>query len=268
VTTEQAFIRSTLLILATEKSLDILCQLSQNQRNQKLPSWVPDYADRTSLTPYTKNIGLYDASNERPLAFECISDRFLLMRGKIVGIINEVATGMFYHTKDSKDAILKEWFTFAAEHNKTVDHDQAITWEQIFWRTVSGEWRSMAEDHGLMRLSGVHFRSMLETASPDFWDVEHVPARFSTQSIRPVATPSLPLLQMNNDDFGSMARKINETTLGRKFFITESAAMGVGPFFTGLQHIRKKEIVVVFPGGRTPFVLREIGEIGIEGVGK
>jgi hypothetical protein len=255
-------------MLKTDRTLDALLRPSHEQRNESLPSWVPDYANRVSFagtgSHFSQQVNLYNACNNFPIDVKIFSNSILVLEGCIVGKIQEVSGGMFYQREASNTDVLKDWYKEANEHFQNGILSEM--WRDQFWRTVCGDCVAIyRHDRTDWTLLEDEFRRMRDE------DIVSWNAYCRSHAMEDLVVPALNVdtasAMTNSERIGSIAHTLRVNTSGRKFFVTDKGDMGIGPFYTGL-HYPRREQVFVFPGGKTPLVLRSAGERDLAGVGK
>lgn len=284
-TPERVFTKAVYSIIEFSASLDILCQPGHIQRDldSDLPSWVTDFAKPVNfagaLDQYIAQLPYYDACGGRSAAVSTIEENILVLEGVAVDSIDEFGTGMMYLGEEQQKSVFQDWYALAVSHAK--DNNLAgggsdvdnVGCKESFWRTICGDtilnWQPAILQNDfeppLKRISplGSSERGRQEAAFNRWCRVQGL------EMLQTNDVPSSEDSDNNKFSIGNIAHTIKISAIGKKFFLSEGGCMGLAPFYAGLSHHRliQKNRIVVFPGGKTPFVLRPVGKRHVPGLG-
>ncbi|KAI1127251.1 heterokaryon incompatibility protein-domain-containing protein [Nemania abortiva] len=278
---EKVFTRAAFNIMLFSASLDIICQPGYVFRNSdsRLPSWVPDFSQSItfagSLDRYLKQFPCYNSCAGQSASPSVIEENILVLEGCIVDTIESTSSTMAYADEKKQQSIIGEWYTLAKNfYNPRHDSDatgDSVDWQGRFWRTLCGD-TIMTRQRVLVQQD---FKAPLRriptvppTASPadeeiawNLWCQAQDLDDLRTGQIPPVSVGDL-------GDFavGNIGYAIKISTASRKMFISTNGHLGLGPPISGLT-LPHKDRIFVFPGGKTPFVLRYVGMRHVPGLG-
>ncbi|KAI0381098.1 heterokaryon incompatibility protein-domain-containing protein [Hypomontagnella monticulosa] len=286
-TPERVFTRVVHNIIEFSASLDILCQPGHIQQNvdSDLPSWVTDFAKPVNfagaLDQYIAQLPYYDACGGRSAAVRTIEENILVLEGVAVDLIEEFGTAMMYPAEEGQKSVFEDWYALAAScangKNLAGDGGSVIVdgtgWKEAFWRTICGDtilnWQPAILQNDfeppLKRISplGSPEREGQEAAFNRWCQVQGL------ETLQTNHSPSSEDGSKSKFSIGNIAHTIKISTMGKKFFLSQGGRMGLAPFYAGLSHHRilRKNRVLVFPGGKAPFVLRPVGKRHVPGLG-
>ncbi|KAI1419195.1 heterokaryon incompatibility protein-domain-containing protein [Xylaria sp. FL1777] len=278
---EKVFTRVVFNIIEFSASLDIISQPGPISRDLdlRLPSWVPDFTRPMmfagSLDRYLKQLPCYKASAGHGVSLSVIEENILVLEGYLIDTIASTSSAMLYRGEEIQGSVMKEWHTFAKDYYKQEAGDSAIHWKDRFWRTLCGDTIMthqkvlIQEDFKApLRRIPTSLASALgtgaEEAAYNLW--------CRAQGLDELATGLPPLIDDGADDavgesaVGNIGYAVKISTASRKLFISAKGYLGLGPPITGLTYPQNDRIFV-FPGGKTPFVLRHVGMRHVPGLG-
>ncbi|TGJ79444.1 hypothetical protein E0Z10_g9318 [Xylaria hypoxylon] len=276
MTFEKVFTKVVFNIIEFSASLDIICQPGFVSRNidQKLPSWVPDFSHSTkfagSLDRYLKQLPCYDACAGRSASLTVIEENILVLEGCLVDTIDSTSSSMLYVNEEPQRSVMQEWYTFARDFYNKLAKDNttsgSVHWKDRFWRILCGD-TIMTQQRVLMQED---FKAPLRripatsSSAPSTKDEEAAYNLWCrAQGLDELGTELPPLTNESDDNnvgksaIGNIGYAVKISTATRKMFISTKGYLGLGPPMSGLTRPYKDRIFV-FPGGKTPFVLRRL----------
>ena len=146
-------------------------------------------------------------------------------------------------------------------------------WNERFWRTLCGDTVMIGQKVVLQEDFKAPFRRISTTPGPS---TERDKAAYNlwckAQGLDELIT-ELPLGTNNDADdaanepaVGNIGHAIKISTATRRLFISTEGHLGLCPPIAGLTY-PQKDCIFVFPGGKTPFVLRYVGMRHVPGLG-
>ncbi|KAI0413224.1 heterokaryon incompatibility protein-domain-containing protein [Xylaria grammica] len=282
---EKVFTKAVFNIIEFSASLDIICQPGSASRDidPRLPSWVPDFSQSMmfagSLDRYLKQLLCYDACAGRSASVSVIDDNILMLEGCLVDTIASTSSSMSDMKEEHQRSIMQEWYGFTRdfynELSKGGTDSDNIHWEDRFWRTLCGDTTMthkrvlVQEDFKapLRRIPATSSSSQgtkADEVAYNLWCRAH--------GLEVLQTRLASLINENGDNdisdsaIGNIGYAVNISTAIRKMFISTNGRLGLGPPMSGLMRPYRDRIFV-FPGGKTPFVLRYVGMRHIPGLG-
>ena len=229
---ETVFLNTTGALIVSENSLALLSTVEDGSRRSlhSLPSWVPDYSVWHSVLTFGFPIGAirYNACGSTSVQAHWEQDsRLLSLMGSHVDEVSIVADSAFTDTA-LHEIIIKEWLRLIMPLLRT----GKITIED-FWRTLLGD--CDRDSFPAPAQGGHHFAAYLDSIGEDqarsFWN------------------------HLLVHELGSaMLFQASVETLAwhRKFFVTKNGRIGLGP-----HGMHAGEKVVIFSGGKVPFIVRK-----------
>ncbi|KAI1114153.1 heterokaryon incompatibility protein-domain-containing protein [Nemania sp. NC0429] len=282
---ESVFTTAVFSIIQFSASLDIICQprFVSRDPDQRLPSWVPDFSQpvesRGSLDRYLRQHPCYDACGGRSACPSVIEENILVLEGCLVDTIASTSSTLLYTEDEPQRSGLREWYTFAKDFYTATGDAYAsnlVNWKPRFWRTLCGD-TIMTRQRVLVQED---FKPTLARISPSSTPPSlgsaHDESAYNlwcqAQGLDELQTGRKPLIDETSDDdmgkysVGSVGYAIKISTAGRKMFMSAGGHLGLGPPWCQLGGLAKDRIFV-FPGGKTPFVLRYVGMRHLPGLG-
>ncbi|KAI1350589.1 heterokaryon incompatibility protein-domain-containing protein [Xylaria sp. FL0043] len=276
---EKVFTRAVFNIINFSASLDIISQPGFVSRDLDLglPSWVPDFSQPVkfagSLDRYLKQLPCYNASAGRRASLAAIEENILVLEGRLLDTIASTSRAMLYRVEESQNSIMQEWYTFTRDAYKSTMESCSTPWKDRFWRTLCGD-TIMTERKVLVQEdfkaplrripSGSGLSATSEEAAYNRW--------CRTQGLEELCTELSPIINDSGEDVvgespvGNIGYAIKISTATRKLFVTSKGHLGLGPPMAGLTYPQSDRIFI-FPGGKTPFVLRYVGMRHVPGLG-
>ncbi|KAI8623863.1 heterokaryon incompatibility protein-domain-containing protein [Xylariaceae sp. FL1651] len=282
---ETVFTRAVYSIIQFSASLDIICQQGDIIRSPdlKLPSWVPDFSQSVmvpgSLDRYLRQITCYDACAKRSASPSVIEENIMVLEGCLVDTIASTSGRMVYSNEEPIRSVLKKWYEFSRELHSAVDGNDADSrstdWKERFWRTLCGDTIMTRQRVPLQEDYKAPLRR-IPAASSSAVSTTHEETAYNlwcrAQGLDSLGTEPTAFAGDNNGvetggyTVGSVAYAIRISTTNRKFFSSTKGHFGLGPPMCGLIY-PDKDRIFVFPGGKTPFVLRYVGMRHLPGLG-
>ncbi|KAI0873283.1 heterokaryon incompatibility protein-domain-containing protein [Hypoxylon argillaceum] len=274
--------------------------------DSRLPSWVPDFSQPIkhtgSLDRYWKQYPCYNACAGQSASPSVIEENILVLEGYIVDIIKSTSSSMAYVEEERQKSVMREWYSFVkdfydarydpdaaqdtdttndtdaasdTESNSDTDsnhaHDAAInylmSWKDKFSRTLCGDTimtkPNVEEDINalLRRIPPTSHTLADEEIAYNIWCRD--------QGLEDLMTGEVfPLGGISSDEVSAhgIGHAVKISTASRKMFVSASGHLGLGPFTCGLA-LPREDRLFVFPGGKTPFVLRYVGMRHVPGLG-
>ncbi|VUC27278.1 unnamed protein product [Clonostachys rosea] len=242
---DQLYESVTLKMIESSQSLDILSHVLRGsfikQRIHTLPSWVPDWTaemDATSHLMYgerTKFLDQFQASGQLRPSWKVIAPGKVRTQAMVISRISETAPG--YPRNDSPipgKAVLDEWRRLARLPKSGVEdslHGKA-------------ELASLEKQFRVFLCGYVTLNSWSNDELEKAYDVW---VNWFTHD-----EPALLPAETRNDARG-FDNLVRFTGSGRRFFVTENGFFGFGP-----ELMEAGDSLVVIPGGRVPYVLRNV----------
>ncbi|KAK3384702.1 heterokaryon incompatibility protein-domain-containing protein [Lasiosphaeria ovina] len=233
-------------IIRDSGSLDILCrppEQAEHMRLSELPSWVMDLSQPATaggtLDRLEKQLTLYNACGDIPMRAVQFYDggKVLALEGAMVDTIKRASTIMMYENQSAAKDTVGWWYKVGEEELGTDPQ-----WREKFARTLCGDTMQVPGSEGTV----VGFRRA---------NVSELDRLFSWLNDTQVP-----------HDTSSLSHLVKATTQMRAFVVSTEGRTGLVPSLARLTFPRPDQIFL-FPGGRTPFVLRDVGIRDIPGVG-
>ncbi|KAI8953831.1 heterokaryon incompatibility protein-domain-containing protein [Xylaria longipes] len=283
---EKVFTRAVFSIIQFSASLDIILQPGFVSRNPdlRLPSWVPDFSQSMkfagSLDRYLKQLPCYNACAGRSASPSVIEENILVLEGCLVDTIASTSSPMLYSREEPQRSVMQDWYTFTRDFYKEVTEDnttrESIPWKDRFWRTLCGS-TIMTQQMVLMQADFKAPLRRIPTASasdPNITEADEAAYNLwcRAQGLDELSTELPPLINDSGDNtvseyaVGNIGYAIKISTASRKLFVSAKGHLGLGPPTAGLT-LQHKDRIFVFPGGRTPFLLRYAGMRHVPGLG-
>ncbi|KAI1298083.1 heterokaryon incompatibility protein-domain-containing protein [Xylaria venustula] len=278
---EKVFTRAAFNIIKFSASLDIISQPGFVSRSPdlRLPSWVPDFSQPIvfagSLDRCLKQLPCYNASARQRTSLSSIEENILVLEGCLVDTISRTSSAMLYRPEKTQGSVLRDWHTFTRETYKEVVGSGNNSWKDRFWRTLCGD-TIMTERKVLVQED---FKAPLRrippaSASAPNARTEEIAYNLwcRAQGIEELCTDVPPLVNDSGDNttgesaIGNIGYAIKISIASRKLFVSAKGHLGLGPPLVGLTYPQQDRIFV-FPGGKTPFVLRYVGMRHVPGLG-
>ncbi|KAK4450871.1 heterokaryon incompatibility protein-domain-containing protein [Podospora aff. communis PSN243] len=249
-------------ILREDRSLDVLYRLpemEEHKRLEGLPSWVVDLSQSANpgaaLERVKYMLPLYNAGQSIGVpGFQVFGSdgdkgigRVLALRGVKVDALKRASTIMMGTTESSMLDTLRWWRGVAEEEVGQEDKE----WEMKFARTITGDMAMM--DPGMV------------SRPPSFKRTTDASGQAVKAWMDSIMDPSAELVG-NQDGVGRVSHAVKMATQMRAFVISKKGRMGLVPNMARMTFPRPDEIFV-FPGARTPLILRDVGLRDVPGVG-
>ncbi|KAI0116918.1 heterokaryon incompatibility protein-domain-containing protein [Daldinia grandis] len=251
-------------VIEASQTLEILHWLgSQKKCIDGLPSWVPDYS---IVNPIGTLPRIFSASATYSIhyptlvlpGFEFRLDGALAIHGRLIEKIEKVGSELGASVAvGSKEfhSILCEWETLALSLSYK-RFPQAII--DAFADTLIGDDRT---DLLIEKDETPYIRESRPSTSPSANEFHAWYGQYGT-GVLGEASSTRTENEASNWLLMKYARRMEMTSYGRKFFITDEGSMGLAP-----PHAREGDDLVFIPGGKYPFVLRPRGDDTYELIG-
>jgi len=265
----EVYVDTARRLLGRQDSILILHRAGlENSERLELPSWVPDWSslETTTTLAFGRGWTEYNASGLRTPQIGTEDGDILVINGVIVDVIYQSSKLYSHHAK--KLANLKMLYSSPTlvtgsgrEHILDLEDERKITTKCVSKHQrlmFGGHFSSAIETHCALKSAyerTVMAKSPLDgsnyyTTSPEF-------GRIWAKAISPpgkaavIQYPSKYDHQANEESttFHRLFKTANEN---RCFFTTEAKRIGLGS-----AEVQKGDLVVVFLGGSTPFIVRE-----------
>ncbi|CAG9945984.1 unnamed protein product [Clonostachys rosea f. rosea IK726] len=234
-----------LKMIESSESLNVLSHVLGGsfikQRMHTLPSWVPDWTAEMDATSHLmhgermKFLGQFQASGPTRPSWKAIAPGKIHTQALIISKISEIAPG---YPRDENSLpgrlVLEEWRRLACLPKNGIG----------------------SSSHGNEELSQreKEFRNFLcGYLTPHSWSHDGLERAYDTwASWFTSDKPASPALETRNDarEFDNFVRF---TSSGRRYFVAENGFIGFGP-----EPMEAGDTLVVIPGGRVPYVLRNV----------
>ncbi|KAK7746220.1 hypothetical protein SLS62_009436 [Diatrype stigma] len=263
-------------LIAVDESLRVLMSHTEKKRLKHLPSWVPDwtYSPRKYEGERLQRIPLYNASDGLKPSVRFAGDRFLGLDGVLCGDITAVEDIMEFSNSAKCHRAFQSWHERAMQdpglRSRYGTEDARL---DAYWRTLCMD----TVQHLLDQAADAQVGGEAEdNAAPS--------AREKTYIRAPADYVDRCKAQWMGERGHSAAAAVDEApdpgdttgynrvtvdyaivsaTMARRFFVTSTGYMGLGPSSTAVG-----DCVYVLIGGCTPFVLRSAGESEVPSVGR
>jgi Heterokaryon incompatibility protein (HET) len=237
----EAFTQVAQGLLVRQRSLQILSRCQMPKRVEGLPSWVPDWSQRTDLTIWDAKRPLYRAGGSDGSTSITIRDRTLGLSGALASIVKEI--GPSWNDNDLVDdprfirGCLAEIEAFARKSCHAYYSDQEL--DAAIYRTpILDSELSIHPEQGRIKIR----------AGPG--------ARAAFAAFRSVHDSNIDDLQLGQraDANGLFLYKASMVVAlsGRCIFATDEGYLGLGP-----RNLKAGDLMCVVPGAEVPFALRE-----------
>lgn len=262
----QVYTDAVLKTVTDSRSLDILCRPPEGEEEKRLPglpSWVMDLsrpaAAGATLDRLAGILPLYDACGGLEINLQRMGvhedaasgARVLALEGMQVDALKTASVTMRGMNKAMREDTVKWWYDAAAEEAKLGNIPADSDWIEAFARTVCGD--AMVVPAG--RDMTPRFR---KTTGED---------RKRVHAWAEALRNSSYVDDLEGDDQASaLDRSVKAATQMRAFVVSRKGRMGLVPNTATLTFPRPDQIFV-FPGAKTPVVLRDVGVREIAGVG-
>ena len=262
---EEVYTDTVVKIIRDSGCLDVLCRLPEwvEDRLDGLPSWVMDLSQKAgtsgaALERVQGMLPLYDSCGK--LAVQGVEvyglddstglggGKVLAMKGVKVDVLKRASTIMVGMSESLMGDTVKWWYGVAEEEVGKGDAE----WRGKFARTMCGD--SMVVPGAAGRSAG--WRRANEE---DVHRVERWVERIRESPLTAAGTD-------NDDESGAVSHTIQAATQMRAFVTSRDRRMGLVPNMARLTFPRPDEIFL-FPGGKAPIILRDVGVRDIPGVG-
>ncbi|KAI0542819.1 heterokaryon incompatibility protein-domain-containing protein [Xylaria digitata] len=282
---EKVFTKAVFNIIEFSASLDILCQPGFAPRNidTGLPSWVPDFSQSMtfggSLDRYLKQLPCYNACAGRRASLLVIEEKILVLEGCLVDTIASASKPMLCVNEEPQRSIMQDWYTFTRDFYNEVAKDDisniSVHWKDRFWRSLCGDTimtqqRVLVQEDFKAPLRRIPPISSLTPSTNEEEAAYNLWCRAQGLSELETGLPP-PTNGSGNDNVGESAvgnvgYAVKISTTARKMFTSTKGHLGLGPPMSGFIHPQRDRIFV-FPGGKTPFILRPVGMREVPGLG-
>ncbi|KAK0716157.1 heterokaryon incompatibility protein-domain-containing protein [Lasiosphaeris hirsuta] len=253
------YTEAVLHIARASRSLHVLCrppEMEEEKRMPGLPSWVMDLsqpaAAGATLDRLAGMLPLNDACGGVGVqGMEVYEDaggaKVLAMQGVRVDALRRASAIMVGLSDAAMRDTAKWWLEVAREELGMVDGE----WEGKFARMMCGD--AMVIPEVGQRVAG--FRRATEE------DCRRVRAW-----VESLQAPALGDGIDGEGEIGAVSHAVKAATQMRAFIVSREGRMGLVPNMARLTFPRPDEIFL-FPGGKTPVVLRDVGVRDIPGIG-
>ncbi|KAI0120234.1 heterokaryon incompatibility protein-domain-containing protein [Hypoxylon sp. NC0597] len=268
----QLFEAFTQKVIESSQSLDALHWLGTTQKSiDKLPSWVPDYSIVNpvgTLPRIFSQSATYSVHYPFKLlpGFEFRPGNILAIKGRFVEKIETVADELGKEAvpgTQTFNSILYGWESLASSlSNKRFPQEIA----DAFGDTLIGN------DEADLSIKDDTPPYLRKSRPPTSWVADQFDAwykQYGTGVLKKVESSRAPASldgweqrERVNRHLRWYSHRMETTSYGRKFFITDGGSMGLAP-----PHARRGDYIVFFPGGKYPFVLRARGNGTYELIG-
>ena len=238
----EAFMQVAEGLLVGQRNLQILSRCQTPKKVEGLPSWVPDWSQRTDHTMWSAKYSLYSAGGSDGSTSITIRDRAIGLSGALASIVKEL--GPSWNDEESLDdprfirGSLAEIETFARKNCHAYSSDKEL--EAAIYRTpiLDSEF-SLHPERGETtirasigaRAAFAAYRSLRDDA--DVYDSQ----------LGQRVDPNRLFVYMVSLLLGLRRRCI---------FATDKGYLGLGP-----RNLETGDLICVFPGAAVPFALRE-----------
>ncbi|KAI0423868.1 heterokaryon incompatibility protein-domain-containing protein [Xylaria sp. FL1042] len=280
---EKVFTRAVFNIINFSASLDIISQPGFVSRNLDLglPSWVPDFSQSIefagSLDRCLKQLPCYNASLGRIASPSAIEENILVLEGCLVDTIANTSRPMLYTNEEPQHSVMREWHIFAKDFYKNLPESSSTPWKDRFWRTLCGdtimtEQKVLVQEDFKAPLRRIPSVSASESAPSAMGEEAAYNLWCRTQGLEELGTRLPHLVNDGGKDVvgqsavGNIGYAIKISTATRKLFVSTNGHLGLGPPIAG-QTYPQMDRIFVFPGGKTPFILRYVGMRHVPGLG-
>ncbi|KAI0111126.1 heterokaryon incompatibility protein-domain-containing protein [Nemania sp. FL0031] len=279
---ERVFTKAVFSIMQFSASLDIICQPGyvSHDFHSGLPSWVPNFSESIvfagSLDRYLKQLPCYSACAGQGVSPSVIEENILVLEGFLVDAVSSTSVSMAYQVEKEQQSIMRQWYTFVEEFYNTGASKNptsaGIDWKDRFWRTLCGD-TIMTQQRVLVQQD---FKAPLRripaasiSASPaneeiawNLWCQVQGLDELRIGQVLPTTASDL-----GDPAVGNIGYAIKTSTAGRRMFASTNGHLGLGPPISGLTSPHNKDRIFIFPGGKTPFILRYVGMRHVPGLG-
>lgn len=274
------FVRSVVSIIKQTGDLDVLCRAAHARRDMmvSLPSWCPNFqqtdAPAGSLDRWTSQMPLYKASGGKRASVSCLDDMILVTEARLVAEVKRTFSSMLYHTHKGQIEAYQDWYDSVKDYFEDKSTD---IWKRGLRRVLMGdsilgtrEQSQVQGDRTFRRVKHQGPGSSEDELAYKTWCLSQglddlcTTANFNSSGIDGSTKSDLPIPESSRSS--QVAHAVKTTTMARKLFITKLGNIGLGPIFVSFG-IPSDEVFVI-PGGKTPFILRPLGERHIHGLGK
>ncbi|KAK1750489.1 heterokaryon incompatibility protein-domain-containing protein [Echria macrotheca] len=241
-------------LIRISASLDVLCRppdLAEQLKLPSLPSWVIDLnwagPAGASLDRLEKQLPLYDACGDTTLSNAQFYDggKVLALEGLRIDRLKRCSTLAMYRNRLDAINCINWWHKVAEEELGKID----FRWSERFARTLCA-------DTTLTHGPEERHNGFRRAAESDYQDIGVWLDRIRSCS------PNEP----DDENGGRLSRVVKAAIQMRVFVVTEKNRMGLVPNSARITFPRPDEIFI-FPGGKSPFILRDVGIREIPGVG-
>ncbi|KAF5633876.1 heterokaryon incompatibility (het-6OR allele) [Fusarium tjaetaba] len=237
-------------LIKKSQTLDVLSHVLHEsgikKRTEGLPSWVPDWDatidDRYHLT-YTERTNIIrhcHASGDMKPDWRVQNSGRVVTRGLQIAVIEATAPGYPSIIPGSTlrgKTVISEWRRLAGlstyRDASPIDMPSCIEQERAFENALGGGF-SMKWPQG----------------SFEYTDAYHAWLEWFVSSEVALAKSCKQVIQ----DFDELIRQTSER---RRFIVTSDGQIGFGP-----EGAEKGDVIMIIPGGKVPYVLRDVGDSG------
>jgi len=264
----QVYTDAVLKTVKDSRSLDILCRPPEGEEEKRLPdlpSWVIDLsqpaAARATLDRLVGMLPLYDACGGLKLNLQRLGvhedaaskSRVVALEGMQVDALKiSPSTTMRGMDQAMHEDTLKWWYDAAAEQAELGNIHADSDWKEMFAQTVCGGAMVVLGGSGMTP----RFR---KTTREDRQRVQSWVETLRNASY-------VDDLEGRDEEVSALNRSVKAATLMRGFVVSRKGRMALVPNTAVLTFPRPDQIFV-FPGARSPVVLRDVGVREIAGVG-
>lgn len=273
------FVRTALAIINQTGSLDVLSQPAHARRDTmiSLPSWCPNFAATDapggSLDRWTVQMPLYNAASGLRTSVSCVDEMIMVTEACLIDTVKRTSISMTYLSHKERVNGYKHWYESVEEHFKG---EATEDWKKAFGRTLMGDSIVEVSAPGQDNISKRNLRRMVHSGQRGDEDEYAYNAWCSSQGLGELCTtpnfksegpagPSSEGLKPENSSSHYAEETIKISTMARKLFITKEGKIGVAPIFASYGF--PPDEIYVIPGGKTPFILRPLGDKHIHGLG-
>ncbi|KAK3360686.1 heterokaryon incompatibility protein-domain-containing protein [Lasiosphaeria hispida] len=253
------YTEAVLHIARAGRSLDALCrppEREEEKRLRELPSWVMDLsqpaAAGATLDRLAGMLPLYNSCGGlgvqgMQLYEGAGGERVLAMQGVKVDSLKRASTIMMGLSDAAMRDTVRWWYEVAEEELGKMDEE----WKERFARTICGD--TMVVPGAGERAAGFRRATEEDRRRVEAW-------------VENLQVPSLGNGIEGYGKVGALSHAAKAATQMRAFVVSQKGRMGLVPNMARLTFPRPDEIFL-FPGGKAPFVLRDVGVRDIPGIG-
>jgi hypothetical protein len=257
LTTAEVYAQATIKMINGRGDLLPLVHAERPRRESlHLLSWAPDWGASVEGSPEPYDWCLFRASRDQQVVAERVKGSTLILRGVLIDRVSEVGKRMVWEHLQTVRLLVRmsEWKvmvdttpTVCSRYSK---NDGRIGLNDAYWSTVFGG--------SLITTNGVN--SAL--SSTDLYQIG-LWWRWYVQESKGSAQPSEWALMEHPLEYQQIFKTFVERTRSRRFFLTESGRMGMGPDIIHChddedyrRDVRVGDLICILYGSNLPVVLR------------